>query len=127
MESATAMNAIRRASIIATLMLGACGLHRRVGAGRPRTQGPLQPSDRSNSSSSIPASSSSTSFDAPLRRGKPAPSWPDGIWRKPPTNYSERGQPDVDSLHALITINVVAPTDGAYLGDAPTILLIPVG
>jgi len=43
------------------------------------------------------------------------------------TKYSERGQGYVDSLHALMKTNVLMPTDDAYLGDGPTILLIPVG
>jgi len=43
------------------------------------------------------------------------------------TNYSERGQEYVDSLHALMKVNVLLPADDAYLGDGPTILLIPVG
>jgi len=41
--------------------------------------------------------------------------------------YSERGQKYVDSLHSLIKGNKLQPTDDAYLGDGPTILLIPVG
>ena len=43
------------------------------------------------------------------------------------TQYSERGQAYVDSLHGLMKTNVLMPTDDAYLGDGPTILLIPVG
>ena len=43
------------------------------------------------------------------------------------TKYSERGQEYVDSLHALMKTNMLMPTDDAYLGDGPTILLIPVG
>jgi len=43
------------------------------------------------------------------------------------TKYSERGQDYVDSLHALMKTNLLMPTDDAYLGDGPTILLIPVG
>ena len=43
------------------------------------------------------------------------------------TRYSERGQDYVDSLHALMQTNMLMPTDDAYLGDGPTILLIPVG
>ena len=43
------------------------------------------------------------------------------------TKYSERGQAYVDSLHALMKINELMATDDAYLGDGPTILLIPVG
>ena len=43
------------------------------------------------------------------------------------TKYSERGQGYVDSLHGLMKTNVLMPTDDAYLGDGPTILLIPVG
>jgi len=43
------------------------------------------------------------------------------------TKYSERGQDYVDSLHALMKTNMLMPADDAYLGDGPTILLIPVG
>lgn len=43
------------------------------------------------------------------------------------TSYSERGKAYVDSLHALMKTNMLEPTDDAYLGDGPTILLIPVG
>jgi len=43
------------------------------------------------------------------------------------TKYSERGQGYVDSLHALMKTNMLMATDDAYLGDGPTILLIPVG
>ena len=43
------------------------------------------------------------------------------------TKYSERGQAYVDSLHALMKTNELMATDDAYLGDGPTILLIPVG
>ena len=43
------------------------------------------------------------------------------------TKYSERGQAYVDSLHALMKTNMLMATDDAYLGDGPTILLIPVG
>lgn len=43
------------------------------------------------------------------------------------TSYSERGQEYVDSLHSLMKVNMLPPTDDAYLGDGPTILLIPVG
>ena len=43
------------------------------------------------------------------------------------TKYSERGQEYVDSLHSLMKVNRLQPTDDAYLGDGPTILLIPVG
>jgi uncharacterized FlgJ-related protein len=43
------------------------------------------------------------------------------------TSYSERGQEYVDSLHSLMKGNRLKPTDDAYLGDGPTILLIPVG
>ncbi len=43
------------------------------------------------------------------------------------TKYSERGQGYVDSLHALMKANMLMATDDAYLGDGPTILLIPVG
>lgn len=43
------------------------------------------------------------------------------------TSYSERGQAYVDSLHSLMKVNKLQPTDDAYLSDGPTILLIPVG
>jgi len=43
------------------------------------------------------------------------------------TKYSERGQAYVDSLHSLMKVNRLQPTDDAYLGDGPTVLLIPVG
>jgi Bax protein len=43
------------------------------------------------------------------------------------TRYSERGQGYVDALHGLMKTNMLMPTDDAYLGDGPTILLIPVG
>ncbi|MFC1657165.1 glucosaminidase domain-containing protein [Candidatus Moduliflexota bacterium] len=43
------------------------------------------------------------------------------------TKYSERGQEYVDTLHLLMKTNMLMPTDDAYLGDGPTILLIPVG
>jgi Bax protein len=43
------------------------------------------------------------------------------------TQYSERGQEYVDSLHTLMKTNMLMETDDAYLGDGPTILLIPVG
>lgn len=43
------------------------------------------------------------------------------------TKYSERGQAYVDSLHSLMKVNRLQSTDDAYLGDGPTILLIPVG
>lgn len=43
------------------------------------------------------------------------------------TKYSERGQDYVDSLHALMKTNMLKQTDDAFLGDGPTILLIPVG
>jgi uncharacterized FlgJ-related protein len=41
--------------------------------------------------------------------------------------YSERGQGYVDSLHAIMRVNHLNAADEAYLGDGPTILLIPVG
>jgi len=43
------------------------------------------------------------------------------------SSYSERGQAYVDSLHALMKVNMLQPVDDAYLSDGPTILLIPVG
>jgi Bax protein len=41
--------------------------------------------------------------------------------------YSERGQAYVDSLHAIMRVNQLDPADGAFLGDGPTIYLVPVG
>jgi Bax protein len=41
--------------------------------------------------------------------------------------YSERGAAYVDSLHGIMRVNKLEPTDDAFLGDGPTILLIPVG
>jgi len=43
------------------------------------------------------------------------------------TKYSERGKAYVDSLRALIKVNMLQQVDDAYLGNGPTILLIPVG
>jgi len=43
------------------------------------------------------------------------------------TKYSERGQEYVDALRGLMKTNMLMATDDAYLGDGPTILLIPVG
>ncbi len=43
------------------------------------------------------------------------------------TKYSERGQAYVDALRGLMKTNMLMATDDAYLGDGPTILLIPVG
>ncbi len=43
------------------------------------------------------------------------------------TKYSERGQAYVESLKSLIKVNRLQPADDVYLGDGPTILLIPVG
>jgi Bax protein len=40
--------------------------------------------------------------------------------------YSERGAAYVDSLHGIMKVNKLDPTDDAFLGDGPTILLIPV-
>ena len=33
----------------------------------------------------------------------------------------------VDSLHAIMRVNVLGPADEAHLGDGPTIFLVPVG
>jgi len=41
--------------------------------------------------------------------------------------YSERGQAYVDSLHGIMRVNQLDPADDAFLGDGPTIYLIPVG
>ena len=43
------------------------------------------------------------------------------------TSYSERGQAYVESLLSLMKVNKLQSTDDAYLGDGPTILLVPVG
>jgi Bax protein len=43
------------------------------------------------------------------------------------TRYSERGADYVKSLHAIMRVNRLAPTDEAYLTDGPTIYLVPVG
>ncbi|MGW8311763.1 MAG: glucosaminidase domain-containing protein [Desulfuromonadales bacterium] len=43
------------------------------------------------------------------------------------TKYSERGQAYVESLQSLIKGNRLQPADDAFLGNGPTILLIPVG
>jgi Bax protein len=40
--------------------------------------------------------------------------------------YSERGMAYVDSLHSIMRVNKLGPTDDAYLGDGPTIFLVPV-
>jgi len=43
------------------------------------------------------------------------------------TSYSERGAAYVDSLHAIMRVNQLDPTDDAYLSDGPTYYLVPVG
>ncbi len=43
------------------------------------------------------------------------------------TKYSERGLAYVDSLRCLIKVNMLQQADDAFLGDGPTILLIPIG
>ncbi len=43
------------------------------------------------------------------------------------TRYSERGSEYVDSLHTIMRVNQLDPADDAYLGDGPTIFLVPVG
>ncbi len=43
------------------------------------------------------------------------------------TRYSERGAAYVDSLHTIMRVNQLVPTDDAHLGDGPTYLLVPVG
>jgi len=40
--------------------------------------------------------------------------------------YSERGTAYVDSLHGIMRVNKLGPADDAYLGDGPTIFLVPV-
>ena len=41
--------------------------------------------------------------------------------------YSERGPAYVESLHGIMKVNRLDPADDAYLGDGPTIWLVPVG
>ena len=41
--------------------------------------------------------------------------------------YSERGTAYVDTLHAIMRVNRLRDADAAYLGDGPTIYLVPVG
>ncbi len=41
--------------------------------------------------------------------------------------YSERGPAYVESLHAIMRVNRLDPADDAFLGDGPTIFLVPVG
>lgn len=43
------------------------------------------------------------------------------------TNYSERGQEYIDTLHTIMHFNDLAATDEAYLDDGPAIFLIPTG
>ncbi len=43
------------------------------------------------------------------------------------TRYSERGAEYVDTLHAIMRVNRLDALDDAYLGDGPTIHLVPVG
>ncbi len=42
------------------------------------------------------------------------------------TNYSERGQEYIDTLHTIMHFNNLAETDEAYLDDGPSIFLVPV-
>lgn len=41
--------------------------------------------------------------------------------------YSERGTAYVDTLHTIMRVNRLRDADEAYLGDGPTIYLVPVG
>ncbi len=41
--------------------------------------------------------------------------------------YSERGAAYVESLHGIMRVNQLDPADDAFLGDGPTIWLIPIG
>ena len=41
--------------------------------------------------------------------------------------YSERGAAYVESLHSIMRVNRLDPADDAFLGDGPTIWLIPIG
>ena len=43
------------------------------------------------------------------------------------TNYSERGQEYIDTLHTIMHFNNLAETDEAYLDDGPSIFLVPTG
>jgi len=43
------------------------------------------------------------------------------------TSYSERGPEYVKSLHAIMRVNHLDPTDDACLDDGPTIYLVPTG
>jgi uncharacterized FlgJ-related protein len=43
------------------------------------------------------------------------------------TRYSERGEAYVETLHVIMRVNALAAADDAYLSDAPTIYLTPVG
>ena len=40
--------------------------------------------------------------------------------------YSERGPAYVDSLHGIMRVNQLNPTDDAFLGNGPTLWLIPI-
>ena len=41
--------------------------------------------------------------------------------------YSERGAAYVESLHAIMRVNQLDPAADAFLGEGPTIWLIPIG
>jgi uncharacterized FlgJ-related protein len=43
------------------------------------------------------------------------------------TNYSERGQEYIDTLHTIMHFNDLAATDEAYLDTGPSIFLVPTG
>jgi uncharacterized FlgJ-related protein len=43
------------------------------------------------------------------------------------TKYSERGEDYVHSLHAIMRVNKLAPTDSAYLARAKAVVLLPIG
>jgi Bax protein len=41
--------------------------------------------------------------------------------------YSERGEAYVETLHSIMRANRLEPADDAYLGDGPSLYLVPVG
>ncbi len=43
------------------------------------------------------------------------------------TKYSERGEDYVHSLHAIMRVNKLAPTDSAYLARTKAVVLLPIG
>ena len=62
---------------------------------------------------------------APLRSaGEPISGWE---LAKTLDHYSERGPAYVKSLHGIMRVNKLEPADDAFLGDGPTIYLVPIG